>query len=51
MDDNLPFGLRSAPKLFNALADAVKWCVHAEGVPDVYHYLDDFAVVGGSTQF
>ena len=42
----LPFGLRSAPKIFNALADAVEWCVSKEGVPYVYHYLDDFVVLG-----
>ena len=45
IDSKLPFGLRSAPKIFNAVADAVEWCVHADGVPNVYHYLDDFAVV------
>ena len=45
IDGMLPFGLRSAPKIFNALADAVEWCILQEGVPHVYHYLDDFAVV------
>ncbi len=39
----LPFGLRSAPKIFNALADAVEWMV---GSTDVWHYLDDFIVCG-----
>ena len=46
VDGSLPFGLRSAPKIFTALADAVEWCVAATGVPDIYHYLDDFAVLG-----
>ena len=46
IDGMLPFGLRSAPKLFNALADALEWCVAQEGVDSVFHYLDDFAVVG-----
>ena len=46
IDGMLPFGLRSAPKIFNALADAVEWCVSKEGVPYVYHYLDDFVVLG-----
>ena len=46
VDGMLPFGLRSAPKLFNALADAIEWCIGQEGVEGVFHYLDDFAVVG-----
>ena len=46
IDGMLPFGLRSAPKLFNALADALEWCVAQEGVDSMFHYLDDFAVVG-----
>ena len=41
----LPFGLRSAPKIFNSVADAVEWCV-SKGVDYIFHYLDDFAVVG-----
>ena len=45
MDGMLPFGLRSAPKIFNAVADAAEWCVAKENVPAIYHYLDDFAVV------
>ena len=46
IDRMLPFGLRSAPKVFNSVADAVEWCVAREGVDYVFHYLDDFAVVG-----
>ena len=46
IDAMLPFGLRSAPKIFNAVADALKWCVIKEGVSFIYHYLDDFAVLG-----
>ena len=42
----LPFGLRSAPKIFNAVADGLEWCVARAGVQYVYHYLDDFAVLG-----
>ena len=45
-DAMLPFGLRSAPKLFNAVADALEWCIRQEGVVHVYHYLDDFIVLG-----
>jgi len=42
----LPFVLRSAPKIFNSVADVVEWCVSREGVDYIFHYLDDFAVVG-----
>ena len=45
-DGMLPFGLRSAPKLFTAFADALEWCIRQEGVENIYHYLDDFIVVG-----
>ena len=46
IDPMLPFGLRSAPKIFNAMADALEWRLKAVGIPYVYHYLDDFAVLG-----
>ena len=46
IDGMLPFGLRSTPKIFNAVADALEWCVAEEGVGIIYHYLDDFAVLG-----
>eukprot|EP00731_Ephydatia_muelleri_P018931 Em0011g971a len=42
----LPFGLRSAPKIFNALADALEWRLREDGVRNVFHYLDDFVVLG-----
>ena len=29
IDTALPFGLRSAPKIFNALADAIEWVLCA----------------------
>ena len=32
VDKTLPFGLRSAPKIFTALADAVEWVARQEGV-------------------
>ena len=41
----LPFGLRSAPKIFTAVADALEWCVHRRGVEFLFHYLDDFLVM------
>ena len=45
VDSVLPFGLRSAPKIFNALADALEWTVRQAGVGTVFHYLDDFLIV------
>ena len=45
-DRMLPFGLRSAPKIFSAIADALEWCVRQNDVQSVYHYLDDFIVLG-----
>ena len=46
IDLMLPFGLRSAPKIFTAIADALEWCIRRRGVNDVEHYLDDFIVFG-----
>ena len=45
-DKQVPFGLRSAPVLFNAYADALEWIVRANGCQNILHYLDDFLVVG-----
>ena len=45
MDKVLPFGLRSTPKIFSAIADAAQWILRQRGVPHVLHYLDDFIVV------
>ena len=45
IDGMLSFGLRSAPKIFSAVVDALEWCVAEEGVGIIYHYLDDFAVL------
>ena len=42
IDPMLPFGLRSAPKVFNAVADALNWHLHQMGIPLVCNYLDDF---------
>ena len=46
VDGVLPFGLRSAPKIFTAVADALEWIVRKRGVRFVDHYLDDFIVFG-----
>ena len=42
----LPFGLRSAPKFFTAVADALEWILRDEGVEHVDHYLDDYILFG-----
>ena len=43
MDLAFPFGLRSAPAIFNAVADLVEWIlVNNYGIDDLLHYLDDF---------
>lgn len=41
----LPFGLLSAPKLFNAVADALEWHLRQRGIRHVFNYLDDFILV------
>ena len=46
VDPMLPFGLRSAPKIFNAVADALTWHLEQAGIPCIRHYLDDFIIVG-----
>ena len=52
VDPMLPFGLRSAPKVFNAVADALAWHLHQQGIALIRHYLDDFIIVAppGSTR-
>ena len=43
IDLALPFGLRSAPAIFNSVAELVEWIlVHNYGIEDLLHYLDDF---------
>jgi hypothetical protein len=41
----LPFGLRSAPKIFNAVADALNWHLQQAGIPLIRHYLDDYIII------
>ena len=53
VDLTLPFGLRSARYIFNAVADMVEWIlVNSYQVLDLLHYLDDFITAGppASTQ-
>ena len=42
----LPFGLRSAPKLFTSVANGVAWALQCEEVVNLVHYLDDFLFWG-----
>jgi hypothetical protein len=46
IDTCLPFGLRSAPKLFNLLADLIEWILLHHGVSFLLHYLDDYLTMG-----
>ena len=45
VDPMLPFGLRSAPKIFNAVADALHWYLGHRGISHLLHYLDDFIII------
>ena len=45
IDTVLPFGLRSAPLIFTAVADAVQWILETQGVSHIMHYLDDYLVM------
>ena len=42
IDTCLPFGLRSAPKLFNIVAEFLAWIAQQNNVSFLIHYLDDF---------
>ena len=43
----LPFGLCSAPFIFNSIADMVEWIlVNSYKIPHLLHYLDDFITAG-----
>ena len=47
VDMALPFGLRSAPCIFTAIAHAVQWMLTSHhGVDFLWHYLDDFLTQG-----
>ncbi|KAL5493809.1 hypothetical protein EMCRGX_G015039 [Ephydatia muelleri] len=46
MDTVLPFGSRYAPKIFNAVANALEWACRNNGVGNMLDYLDDFMVFG-----
>ena len=46
IDGCLPFGLRSASKLFNIMADLLSWIGQHRGISQILHYLDDFLLIG-----
>ena len=46
VDTQLPFGLRSAPLIFSAVADALEWIAYDNGISFCLHYLDDFLTIG-----
>ena len=46
IDTALPFGLRSAPKIFTVVADGLQWILSNRGVGPSLHYLDNFLFVG-----
>ena len=48
LDKMLPFGLRSAPKIFSAVADGLQWILSQKGITHLLHYLDDFVFVAAS---
>lgn len=46
LDSTLPFGLRSALKIFTTVADALEWVFLRQGVSWSTHYIDDFLTMG-----
>jgi len=41
----LPFGHRSAPKIFSAVADALLWILNSRSITKGLHYLDNLVLV------
>ena len=46
VDTALPFGLRSAPLIFTALAEALLWIMRQRGATNTDNYIDDFVTAG-----
>src|SRR5205814_9230098 len=40
----LPFGLRTAPIIFNLFSEAIHWIMQLKGY-DLCHYIDDFLLI------
>ena len=51
VDAALPFGLRSAPIIFNSVANALQWILKGQGVNTLLHYLDNFMLFGDPGSF
>lgn len=50
VDLALPFGMHSAPFIFNSMAHMVEWLlVNTYLILDLHHYLDDFTTAGPPT--
>ncbi len=49
IDTVLPFGLRSAPKIFNAIASGFQWIAKKRGVSFLDRFLDDF-ITGAASE-
>ena len=45
VDGVLPFGLRSAPKIFDSLASMLNWILIDQCQITIIHYLDDFLII------
>ena len=46
IDKTLPFGLRSAPIVFMAVADGQQWIMQKNGISYVDHYIEYFITAG-----
>ena len=49
IDKALPLGLRSAPLIFSAVADALQYMIQRNRATFVDHYINDFITVGSPT--
>jgi len=45
VDCALLFGLRSAPRIFTAIADVLEWRAKFEGIPRIMHYLEGYLII------
>ena len=46
LDTALPFGLRSALKIFSTISDALEWILAHRGITSCLHYIDDVLTMG-----
>ena len=51
VDTCLPFGMRSAPKLFNILTDLLSWILDKKEESPTIHYLDHFLMMDPAKSF